>query len=49
LGTNEANDAGWPTFNGKFINYPRFRKELIAYRQTYHSIVSGDLAVKTLR
>jgi hypothetical protein len=23
----QANDNGWPTFNGKFVEYPRFRKE----------------------
>ncbi len=27
-----ANDNGWPTFNGKFVEYPRFRKEWWAYR-----------------
>jgi hypothetical protein len=23
----QANDNGWPTFSGKFVEYPRFRKE----------------------
>ncbi len=27
----QANDNGWPTFNGKFVEYPRFRKEWWAY------------------
>ncbi len=38
-----------PTFDGKFVNYPRFKREWQAYRQTYHSLVSYDLAAKTLR
>ncbi len=36
-------------FNGKYTNYPRFKKEWTAYRETYHSIVNDDLAAKTLR
>ncbi len=35
----QANDSGWPTFNGKYLEYPRFRKEWWAYRQTYHGHV----------
>jgi hypothetical protein len=27
LGGAQANDAGWPLFNRKYMNYPRFRKE----------------------
>jgi hypothetical protein len=23
----QANDSGWPTFSGKYEEYPRFRKE----------------------
>ncbi len=23
----QANDDGWPTFSGKYVEYPRFRKE----------------------
>ncbi len=23
----QANDSGWPTFSGKYVEYPRFRKE----------------------
>jgi hypothetical protein len=33
----QANDNGWPTFSGKFVEYPRFRKEWWAFRQTYHA------------
>ncbi len=36
-------------FNGKYVNYSRFKKEWVAYRETYHSIVNDDLAAKTLR
>ncbi len=35
----QANDSGWPTFSGKYAEYPRFRKEWWAYRQTYHGHV----------
>jgi hypothetical protein len=28
----QANDSGWPTFSGKYVEYPRFRKEWWAYR-----------------
>jgi hypothetical protein len=46
----KANDSGWPTFDGEFVNYPRFKKEWRAYREMYHSVVSDDdLAAKTLR
>ncbi len=30
------------------MHYLRFRKESSAYRQTYHAMVSNDLAAKTL-
>ncbi len=23
----QANDNGWPVFNGRYVEYPRFRKE----------------------
>ncbi len=23
----QANDSGWPTFSGKYVEYPRFQKE----------------------
>jgi hypothetical protein len=26
-GQMKANVVGWPTFDGKFVNYPRFKKE----------------------
>ncbi len=35
----QANDSGWPTFSGKYVEYPRFRKEWWAYRQTSHGHV----------
>jgi hypothetical protein len=48
-GQMKANDTRWLTFYGKFVDYPRFKKEWRAYRETYHSVVSNDLAAKTLR
>jgi putative ubiquitin-RnfH superfamily antitoxin RatB of RatAB toxin-antitoxin module len=49
FGQMRANDSGWPTFDGRYVSYPRFKKEWGAYRQTYHSTVSDDLAARTLR
>jgi hypothetical protein len=49
FGQMRANDSGWPTFDGRYVSYPRFKKEWRAYRQTYHSAVSDDLAARTLR
>ncbi len=48
-GQLRANDSGWPTFNGRYANYPRFKREWAAYREMYHSVVNGNLAAKTLR
>jgi hypothetical protein len=31
FGQMQANDNGWPTFNGRYVNYPRFKKEWVAY------------------
>jgi hypothetical protein len=45
-GQLKANDSGWPVFNGKYVNYPRFKKEWVAYRETYHSVVNDDLAAR---
>jgi hypothetical protein len=28
----QANNSGWPTYSGKYVEYPRFRKEWWAYR-----------------
>ncbi len=49
FGQMQANDSGWPTFDGRYISYPQFKKKWEAYRQTYHSAVSNDLAARTLR
>jgi hypothetical protein len=49
FGQMRANDSGWPTFDGRYVSYPCFKKEWEAYRQTYHSAVSDDLAARTLR
>jgi hypothetical protein len=45
----QANDSGWPTFNGKYVEYPRFRKEWWAYRQTYHAHMKDELACRSLK
>jgi hypothetical protein len=45
----QANDNGWPTFNGKYVEYPRFRKEWWAYRQTYHRHVRDELVCRSLK
>ncbi len=44
----QANDSGWPTFSGKYAEYPRFRKEWWAYRQTYHRHVRDELVCRSL-
>jgi hypothetical protein len=49
LGHMQANDSGWPTFDGRYASYPRFKKEWKAYRETYRSAVNDDLAAKALR
>ncbi len=48
-GQLKANDRGWPTFDVRYTSYPRFKREWIAYRETYHSAVNNDLAAKALR
>ncbi len=45
----QANDNGWPTFSGKYVEYPRFRKEWWAYRQTYHGHVLDELVCRSLK
>jgi hypothetical protein len=45
----KANNVGWPTFYRKFVNYPKFRGEWKAYRQTYHPFLGNHLVANTLR
>jgi hypothetical protein len=45
----QANDSGWPIFSGKYVEYPRFRKEWWAYRQTYHGHVRDELVCRSLK
>jgi hypothetical protein len=45
----QANDSGWPTFSGRYVKYPRFRKEWWAYRQTYHGLVRDELVCRSLK
>jgi hypothetical protein len=49
FGHMQANDSGWPAFDGRYASYPRFRKEWRAYRETYHSAVNNNLAARALR
>jgi hypothetical protein len=42
----QANDGGWPIFNGRYVEYPQFRKEWWAYRQTYHEHVRDELVCR---
>jgi hypothetical protein len=34
----QVNDSGWPTFSGKYVEYPRFRKEWWAYSIGRHTM-----------
>jgi hypothetical protein len=45
----QANDGEWPTFSGKYVEYPCFRKEWWAYRQTYHGHVRDELVCRSLK
>ncbi len=45
----QANNDGWPTFSGKYVEYPRFRKEWWSYRQTYHGHVRDELVCRSLK
>jgi hypothetical protein len=45
----QANDSGWPTFNRMYVEYPRFRKEWWAYRQTYHGHMRDELVCRSLK
>ncbi len=45
----QANNSGWPTFSRKYAEYPRFRKEWWAYRQTYHGHVRDELVCHNLK
>jgi hypothetical protein len=48
FGHMQANDSGWPAFDGQYASYPWFKKEWKAYRETYHSAVNNDLAARAL-
>jgi hypothetical protein len=49
FGHMQANDSGWPVFDGRYATYLRFKKEWRAYREIYHSAVNNDLAARALR
>jgi hypothetical protein len=48
-GQLKADDSGWLTFDGRYASNPRIKREWMAYREMYHSVVNYDLAAKTLR
>ncbi len=45
----QVNNSGWPTFSGKYVEYPRFWKEGGAYRQTYHGHGRDELVCRSLK
>jgi hypothetical protein len=45
----QANDSRWPVFTGKYIEYPRFRKEWWAYWRTYHGHVRDKMVIRALK
>jgi hypothetical protein len=45
----QVNDSGWPVFLGKYVGYPRFRKEWLAYRRTYHGPMRDELVSRELK
>jgi hypothetical protein len=45
----QANDSGWPVFNGRYVEYPRFRKEWWAYRRMYHRHLRDELVSRALK
>jgi hypothetical protein len=45
----QANDSGWPVFNGRYVEYPRFKKEWWACRRTYHGHVRDELVSRVLK
>jgi hypothetical protein len=49
LSRAQANENGWPIFKGKYVEYPRFRKEWWAYRRTYHGHIRDKLVSRALK
>jgi hypothetical protein len=45
----QANDSSWPVFKGKYVEYPRFKKEWWAYRRTYHRLVWDEPVNRALK
>ncbi len=45
----QANGSGWPVFNAKYVEYPPFRKQWWAYRQTYDGHVRDELMCRSLK
>jgi hypothetical protein len=42
LGEAQANNSGWPVFEEKYVEYPKFKKEWWAFQRTYHAHVSDE-------
>jgi hypothetical protein len=49
LGRAQADDAGRPLFNGKYVTYPQFKKERWAYWRTYHAHIREELICRALK
>jgi hypothetical protein len=43
MGHMSTNDAEWPKFDGKYVNYPLFIKDWWAYRRTNHGTAGDSL------
>jgi hypothetical protein len=48
MGAERGNNVGRPTFGGKFVKNPHFKKEKWVYRKTYYS-TAVNLIAKYLR
>jgi hypothetical protein len=44
-----ANDAGWPKFDGRYVTYPRFKRDWLAYVESYHVHAKREILVRSLK
>ncbi len=49
LGGAKADDEGWPIFNGKYVEYPRFRREWVGLQEDYLRSHETELVCCTLQ
>ncbi len=49
LGGAKGNESGWPTFKGRCVGYPKFKKEWWAYRSSYHAHMRDVLLCQALK